>query len=109
MRPLLSFLSNSFYPTSKQLTLLRTFFQMMKTVTLQQDNRRVLKRDYHTATILSSRYFSGNCSDLAKGEFGGEKSQALLEGIEALSHPGAKEAGQSHAGRRAFRAARAPT
>jgi D-alanine-D-alanine ligase-like ATP-grasp enzyme len=39
------------------------------------------------------------CSDLTEWVCLGQQSHTLREGIEPLSHPGAKEAGQTHASR----------
>jgi hypothetical protein len=55
----------------------------------------VLVKFFHP---MSSMTWYGNCSDLAQGSFGGQQSETLLERIETLSHPGAKEASKSHAG-----------
>src|SRR5713226_49411 len=58
---------------------------------------------------MASSCSLGNSSDLTQGRFPGQGSQALVERIEVLCHPGAKETGQSHAGLRAFGTASAPT
>src|SRR5258708_979974 len=55
--------------------------------------------------ILSGRY----CSELTQRRWRGQQSEALLERIEVLCHPGAKEACQAHAGLTAFGTACAAT
>ncbi len=72
-------------------------------------------------TIQNARYYSiccyeksikkagGNCSDLTQRRFRREGCQTLMEGIEVLGHPGAKEGGKSHAGLAALGATSAAT
>jgi hypothetical protein len=48
---------------------------------------------------LSTPFVPGKCSDLTEWVCLGQQSHTLREGIEPLSHPGAKEAGQTHASR----------
>src|SRR5437762_1155273 len=63
---------------------------------------------YHQWVGESSRVAESKCSDLAQGELDGQESKTLVKRIETLSDPSAEEAGESHAGRTAFGAARPP-
>src|SRR5258708_40069227 len=53
-------------------------------------------------TRMRRRRPARNGSDLTQGRLHGQGSQALVERIEVLCHPGTKETGQSHAGLGAF-------
>src|SRR6266567_7558767 len=58
---------------------------------------------------MSSILFIGYCSDLTQRRFCSEGCQTLVERIELLCHPGAKEGGKPHTGLTPFGATGAAT